>query len=83
MLFDSVNVSKDIEALRDEFRNIDTALSNLESALSTLGSSVHSPTLDSFKSTVKLIASNRDVLLNHFNNIQEYLETVRENYDSF
>lgn len=82
MHFDSSNFGKDIDNLKKEFQEIDKEIENVESVLSTLTSSNNSPAIDYFASMTKTIASNRDVMLNHFKNIQDYVENVKSNYDS-
>ncbi len=84
MLFDSNNIENDTLKLKDEFQNVDSALSNIESIISNLSSNMKSPTLDYFKNiSMKSISRNSDILANHFLNIGEYLEIVKDNYNSF
>lgn len=83
MHFDSLNVAKEIENLNREFKVMDETLSNIETLFKNASSNIDSPSIQSFKSCMNTIGNNHDILINHFANIEEYLKTVIENYDSF
>ena len=80
MYYDPAGFSANKDSLKSQFQEMNENLDEWESVLASVVNDTKSPMASYFSTLTKSLATNHDILNNHFRNIQDYLDLVQETY---